>query len=166
MITQSELKNLLDYSPENGLFRWIKPTNSSVRVNSVAGYKTGGGYIYITINGSQYMAHRLAWLYVRGVWPKEQIDHINHVGDDNRLVNLREATNQENQRNASIRKDNASGITGVVYRKLTGKWESRIKVNGKDIYLGCYVSKEKAIKRREFANVLYGFHENHGGKHV
>ena len=108
------------------------------------------------------MAHRLAWLYVHGVWPKDQIDHINHVKTDNRMVNLREVTRSENQKNRTLNVGSKSGVAGVRWRKQMGKWESNIRVNGKDLYLGCYASKEKAIARREMANILHGYHENHG----
>ena len=105
------------------------------------------------------MAHRLAWLYVYGCWPDE-IDHINQIRDDNRIANLRSVDRTTNCQNAS-RQKSESGVTGLV-KRYTGKWEARIQVNKKYIYLGIFSTKSEAIAARKAANVKYGFHENHG----
>ena len=114
MITQDELKDLLHYNKETGDFTWIKP-DTEAKIGVAGCYCNG--YVVISIDGEAYYAHRLAWFYVYGVWPQIQIDHVNHIKDDNRLINLREATILDNQRNASKRKDNLSGVTGVSWRK-------------------------------------------------
>jgi len=99
-----------------------------------------------------------------GKWPKKYTDHINHIRDDNRLLNLREATDGENQKNSSQRKDNTSGITGVGIHKQSGKWQARIKLDSKLKHLGLFDDKFEAICSRKSASNKYGFHENHGNK--
>jgi len=162
LITQKELKELLKYNSNTGVFAWIG-YRRGINVGSAAGNKCRG-YINIYVKGRKYPSHRLAWLYMKGVWPKHQIDHINHIRDDNRWINLREATNQENGKNKSLQKNNTSGVIGVRWHKQASKWHSQICVKGKSIHLGFFDSKEKAIAKRETANILYGFHENHGSE--
>ena len=162
MITQKELKELLHYDPETGVFMWVV-LRQGVRNGGVAG-SMSYGYIRIKVKGRSYQAHRLAWLSIHGKWPKEQIDHINHIRDDNRIENLREATNQENQRNASMKKNNKSGITGVYWYKRDNKWLAYIMTGGKLINLGYFTDKFEAICARKSAEKKYGYHENHGVK--
>lgn len=97
-----------------------------------------------------------------GSWPKEQIDHINHVRSDNRWINLREATNQENCKNRSISIRNKSGVVGVRWTKGKTKWAAYIHVNSKDKYLGFFFDKFEAICARKSAENKHGFHANHG----
>lgn len=160
IITQEQLKKALHYNPEIGLFTRIKAAQR-VRVGDVAGCKTGKGYIKIMVYRKPYLAHRLAWLYVYGEWP-EQIDHINHITNDNRIINLRSVTNQENHKNRSMHKKNTSGITGVCRDKATEKWRAQICANGKVVYLGEFTNKSDAVKARKAAENKYGFHALHG----
>ncbi len=97
------------------------------------------------------MAHRLAWLFVHGVWPKEQIDHRNGIRDDNRFVNLREATLAENNQNRGVSPRNTSGHTGVYFNKKTGKWHAEIMTNRRKKHLGCFNDIEDAISARKAA---------------
>ena len=120
-----------------------------------------GPYICIKIKGVQYKAHRLAWLYTKGYWPKNQIDHINHNNSDNRIVNLRDASHSENQRNAKRAKTNTSGYTGV-HKSNNRKWVVRLSDKSKSVYIGTYSDINKAIEAREKANRVYGYHKNHG----
>ena len=90
MLTQSELKSLLHYDPETGLFTWIAPLSNRVQVGDVCSTVAPIGYILIGVRGQKLYAHRLAWLYMTGEWPENQIDHINCVKTDNRWANLRE----------------------------------------------------------------------------
>jgi hypothetical protein len=94
------LTSVLHYTPETGEFLWNLP-RPKIRVGQRAGYKKKNtGYIYIEIDGKSYSAHRLAWFYVTGTFPKKQIDHINRNRSDNRYENLREATNSQNKANS------------------------------------------------------------------
>lgn len=115
MISQSELKEYLHYSPDTGIFIWVKKTCKKVIIGKKAGTLNSKGYIVISINRKLYKAHRLAHLYMTGEWPEDQIDHVNHIRDDNRWFNLEDATNQSNQKNRSLDARNKSGVTGVYW---------------------------------------------------
>lgn len=163
MITLEYLKSILDYNPDTGIFIWkVNGNNQFVKIGGVAGHMRKNGYIVIRINKKNYRGHRLAWMYIYGEFPSEQIDHINHNRADNRISNLRLASNQENQRNASKRKDNTSGICGISWAKRQNKWRADIKVNQKQINLGYFADINQAIEARKNANIKYLFHENHG----
>lgn len=101
MITQEQLKELLDYDPDTGIFTW-KVDRIAIGAGRKAGWLSPRGYIYITINSRRYLAHRLVWLYAHGFLPSE-LDHINRDASDNRLCNLRVVTGSQNNRN---RRDN------------------------------------------------------------
>lgn len=79
-----------------------------------------------------------------GAWPAEQIDHINRRPDDNRLVNLREASRAENMWNSSLSCRNTSGFKGVTFFRRAGKWMARIKFNGQSHFLGLFTTAEEA----------------------
>lgn len=114
MLTHSELKERLRYDAKTGNFYWIKPPKRSpVKVGDIAGSIHTKGYIQITIGGARYLAHRLAWFFEYGMWPSNQIDHINGNRSDNSIVNLRDVSNAENGRNAKRFVTNRSGVTGV-----------------------------------------------------
>ena len=101
-MTQEYLKSLLDYNPETGKFIWKVSKNNRVKSGSEAGTIQSSGHRSILIDKKDYLAHRLAWLWYYGRWPEDQIDHINHNPDDNRIENLREVSNQENGKNQSL----------------------------------------------------------------
>jgi hypothetical protein len=161
-LTQNYLKENLDYNPTTGIFNWKVSNNNRIKVHDIAGSVRKDGYIHIRINGKDYRAHRLAYLYITGSFPLNQVDHINHSRDDNRFSNLRLVSNQENQRNRSMRVNNKSGFTGVCWDKCANKWKAQIKANGKVKYLGSFTDLAEAIDCRKKANVEYGFHTNHG----
>ena len=162
MITQSELKELLNYDPKIGVFVW-KIDFFRAKAGSNAGHRHSTGYVVICIRNKRYKAHRLAWLWVHGFLPK-CLDHINHDGYDNRIVNLREVTHLENHKNTKLKKNNTSEFNGVcLARQKKGiKWRAYVNIKGKQINLGFFSDKEKAIDARKAANIKYGFHENHG----
>ena len=145
MLTQERLKELFFYDPSTGLFTRIKGIKGNM-AGSVSNCKNVKGYVQIMIDYKNYTAHRLAWLYVYGRWPHEQIDHINRIKNDNRLVNLREATNSENQINIQVRSHNTSGITGVMRDSRSNKWVAQIIRNNRRYYLGRYGSVHEAAQ--------------------
>jgi hypothetical protein len=163
MITQKELKKLLHYDPDTGIFLWRKPSKR-IRDNLVAGTTHKTGYIEIRVKGKKYKAHRLAWLYTHGEWPKCNIDHINQNRSDNRIKNLREANHKENSKNAGMYKNNTSGVMGVrlTKGKIKRKWRAVICVNRRSIHVGYFEDKFEAICARKSAENKYGFHVNHG----
>ena len=159
-LSQNKLKEFLDYSPETGIFTWAI-SNGSANAGNVAGWTEIDNYVRISINDRTYLAHRLAWFYVHGEWP-EFSDHINHIRNDNRMINLRSVTAQENQRNKSLPKNNTSGVCGVSWFKRYEKWRASIVINSKYMYLGYFADRFEAICSRKSAESKYNFHENHG----
>jgi hypothetical protein len=97
------------------------------------------------VDGHTYHEHRLAWFYMKGVWPKGDIDHIKGDKSDNRITNLREATTSQNKANERIRVNNTSGYKGVTWHRKRRKWEAHIGVNGKGLTLGYFDSPERAF---------------------
>jgi hypothetical protein len=139
------LKNIIEYNPETGIFTWAKDRKGHSRKGNVAGGCHGSGYTTIRINGKDYLAHRLAWAIHYGSIPENmQIDHINGDRKDNRILNLRLATHEENCRNSRPRKHNKSGIKGV--RRMRSKWAARIRINNEEIWLGSYETSEAAAQ--------------------
>lgn len=160
MITQEILKTLLNYDPDTGIFTWLVSSGRS-KAGAVAGsLNHGDGYWQIHINNKRYKNHRLAWLYVHGTFPSDQLDHINRVRTDNRLCNLRMSTQSENMQNISIRKDNTSGHAGVSWRKDAQKWHARISLNYKRIDLGYFTDLAEAIAARKAAEPKYHAFQN------
>lgn len=145
-MTSEELKELLHYDPETGVFTWKVGRKGKAQAGSVAGCVGPQGYIRIKIKNKIYLAHRLAWFYTYGRWPIWQLDHINGIRHDNSSSNLREATQSENSQNSKKRTDNTSGYTGVSIRKGTDKWRAYINIKGKRTYIGDYITPELAYK--------------------
>ena len=145
-LTAERLRERLRYDPETGVFTRKIKTNRNVRVGDVAGTTAHNGYRRIYLVDRDYSEHRLAWLYVYGFWPQNEIDHINGVRADNRIANLRDvpcSINRENQRRAMIR-NYSSGLLGVSWHGACNKWRAVIQTAGKRTYLGVFDTKEKA----------------------
>jgi hypothetical protein len=175
---QEYLNELLDYQPNTGYLFWKH--RSIEKFNSIKAYKCWNsryafkkagmknkthGYIYVGVDGKQYLAHRLIWIMVNEIIPSAmQIDHINHIRSDNRIDNLRLVTCQQNRMNTGLLKNSLSDITGVHWCYRENKWRARIKINRKNISLGYYNCKYQAINARKLAERKYNFHENHGAK--
>ena len=167
MLTQSELKKHLHYNPDTGIFTWIKkrPSARNIKIGSIAGSQCSGGYVLIG-SGQQsktISAHRLAFLYMKGAMPI-QVDHINHITNDNRWCNLRAVDMLANLKNKQQYKNNKSGHNGVCFIKRDKKWSAYLTYNKKRIRLGYYSNKNDAIKARKDAEKLHPFHKNHGIK--
>ena len=150
VITAETLRELLRYEPETGNFTWrVRPANN-MRAGDAAGcLSKRDGYRSIRLLGRYYLEHRLAWLYVNGEWPAEEIDHLNRVRSDNRIANLRLATKAENKQNTSLRRDSASGHKGISWHKRDQKWVAEIKLHGKKHYLGGFNNINDAIAARK-----------------
>lgn len=182
-LTQCQLKQLLHYNSETGVFTWLTRTPSdftgegqgairnankwnSKHAGKVAGAlrKSAGrrtDYYRIRVLDVSYYAHRLAWLYVHGVYP-EQIDHINGDGLDNRIVNLRSVSHKTNHKNMPKQRNNTSGVTGVYWSTADQCWVSRIKVNNETQNLGRSTDFFEAVCIRKSAENKHQFHTNHG----
>lgn len=159
------LKTYLDFNPETGVF--TRKTSSGGRLaGSVAGTITKAGYTQITFQGRLYYAHRLAWLFVTGGWPENEIDHIDGRKSNNRIKNLRDAThaqNMHNQRDAQ-RSNKTSGLLGVYFSKGRNKWHAQIKVSGRRRHLGYFDCVEAAHAEYLAAkSTLHRFSDHAGG---
>jgi hypothetical protein len=129
------VRELLDYDPETGVLRW-RATGKE------AGYVHPSGYRIVKIDGICTGSHRLAWCWMTGAYPQEELDHINIDKADNRWRNLREATRVQNCNNRPLRRDNALGIKGV--RREGSGFRARITTNGKLRSLGTFATEAEA----------------------
>jgi hypothetical protein len=143
MITYDEVKTHLTYIPETGKFYWNKTRGRCCLAGEEAGTLHRLGYVRIGLLGKYYSAHRLAWLYVTGSWPVNDLDHINRCRSDNRWCNLREATRQENCFNSPVRKNNSTGFKGVVPTRY-GTFIAKTVVRGKTVHLGSFKTPKQA----------------------
>jgi len=166
MITQEELKKLLHYDPETGIFTHLTRRTNAIKIAQIAGTKhvskSGKTYVRIKIAGERHLAHVLVWLYIYGCFPKGDIDHINGNGQDNKLINLREVSRRENSKNTRRYSNNTSGVCGVSWFRQSGKWRAVIRSEGILKHLGLFDNLADAKKARKEAEVFYGFHSNHG----
>lgn len=163
LINSEALREALDYDENTGIFTRKKHVGGPVRVGDVVGSRNAYGYLNIRLYKKQYLAHRLAWFYVYEVWPDGQIDHINGIRADNRIINLRCVSIAENRRNHAIPRDNSSGVIGVCpSSKKKGHWRAYITKDNKQTDLGHFESIDAAAAARSRASQQFGFHENHG----
>jgi hypothetical protein len=159
-LTQQRLKEVLDYDPETGVFRWKERISIRIMVGEVAGQiRPSAGYWFIGIDGYAYRAHRLAWLYMTGEFPPPgvEIDHKDTDRTKNSWLNLRLATRSQNNANWKAPRHNTSGLKGVCFHKGAQKWCAQIHKDRKRIYLGLFLSKEEAKAVHDAKAVeLYG----------
>ena len=147
MITYDILKKTLTYDPITGQFTRNITTSSRAINGSVVGTRANHacGYIQITIYGRPFLAHRLAFLYMTGSLPKNEIDHINGIKTDNSWKNLREVETSINAQNRhSAQSNSKTGILGVWFDKTKEKWTSQIKVRNRRISLGYFNDLKEA----------------------
>jgi citrate synthase len=157
MITQKELKEMLHYEPDTGVFTWKVYRAWNSDIDDIAGTLRPDGYIKIGINNKSYLAHRLAWLYMTGEFPTSDTDHKYRDRSDNRWKHLRDITRSFNNINASIHNNNTSTITGISRDKCSNKWRASITINRKAINLGRYINFTDAVQARYDAEIKYGF---------
>lgn len=144
-LTQDRLRELLRYDPATGIFEWWA-SGKGRKMGKPAGCTSKVGYTVIRVDGELFQAHRLAWFYVRGWWPPEDIDHKNGVRVDNSFENLRDATRGQNLQNSTKAHPNNkhSGVLGVTWHGQTGKWWARVALNGKQHSAGLHDTIEEA----------------------
>lgn len=135
LLSHGRLTQALSYDSATGVFRWKEVRRGPV--GRVAGHLNTNGHRQIKLDGLYWIAHRIAWFYVHGVWPENEIDHKDLNKDNNAIENLREATHVENCNNRKASpKTNKSGYKGVSLQH--GRWHAQIKRKGKCYHLGLY----------------------------
>lgn len=133
------LEQHLSYDSESGVITWSNPKNPRLKVGDEAGcIDQKSGYKKINFNYKSYLAHRVAWYLYYGEWPEGMIDHINRDRTDNKISNLRLASNRENLQNA------VHYNKGATYEISSGKWLSQIHINGRNKKLGRFKSEIEA----------------------
>lgn len=176
-VTADDLRRVLTYAPETGRFIWLKRTpdmfdddgamtararcalwNKRFAGREAFTSDKGEGRRVSPVFGRIYLAHRVAWAMHYGSWPTGQIDHINGNPSDNRISNLRDVSQTINAQNMPLRRDNSTGVPGVV--KHNGRFMARISRR----YLGVFSKFEDAVAARRQAEIEAGYHQNHGRK--
>lgn len=143
--TVARLHELLDYDPVTGIMIWKVRTSNRISVGDQAGcVDKRNGKWSISIDGSEFMLHRVAWKWFYGEEPPELIDHRDNNPSHNWVLNLREATKHQNAGNSRCHADSLSGIKGVT--KKRNKWSSKICVNGSIKNLGTFNTPEEAAE--------------------
>ncbi len=142
-LTATRLRELLTYDPASGELRW-RTVVGHVEAGSVAGGITRRGYRVLSIDGSKYLAHRIAYLFMVGEFPKLQIDHVDCDKSNNKWDNLRQASRSQNMANRIRFASNTSGYKGVSWCRRESKWMASIRLNKKNTHLGRFDSPEAA----------------------
>jgi hypothetical protein len=155
MISYQELRRQLHYDPETGVFIRIAQTDhKNCRLGKPLGWKQVNRYLMIVLGRRKYYAHRLAWFYMFGKWPRE-IDHIDRDRTNNRIANLREVTRRQNNLNAKLSCRNKSGVRGVGWFARDGLWRASIYINEKNVNLGHFTTVELAKAARRTAEAIW-----------
>ncbi len=156
---EEDLKQALKYDPQTGILVWGPGTKFA---GKQAGHVTKRGHLTVNRGKKSLQAHRVAWLLHYGKWPTNGIDHIDGNPGNNRIANLRDVGQQDNNRNKCTRKDSSTRITGVSWCKMAKKWRAYISINKRPVRLGYYDDFESAVIARKQAEQQYGYHPNHG----
>lgn len=143
-LTVERLKYLVHYDPMTGDFTRLISTSGRAMAGSKCGDTDSKGYWRLRVDGRRYLAHRLAWFYMTGEWPPNEVDHKNLVRTDNRWGNLRLSDEFTNKRNTATYKNNKSGLKGVSWHVCSKKWRARIRIDGREVNLGLFDTTEEA----------------------
>lgn len=149
MLTATQLKAELEYDPLTGVFKWRQSGRGRRKVQVGCLDKTRNR-VSIYVLGASYYAHQLAWLYVYGKFPIQELDHINGNGADNSISNLRLATHSQNMQNKKRPITNTSGFKGVI-KDNRGRWRATIKDGPTNRHLGVFPTPELAHEAYKLA---------------
>jgi hypothetical protein len=157
-IELERLRGVLKYQPRKGQFVWLVKRSATVPKGMVAGTLKESGHIQIYCFGKPYYAHRLAYLFMKGIWPPDDVDHKDGVRSNNKWSNLRPATNGQNNWNTrKLYKSNTSGKRGVSWETISQRWKARVTVDGHQIQLGSFRKNKlkEAIAARRAGELKY-----------
>jgi hypothetical protein len=157
MINQKTLKELLHYNPGTGIFTWNKEVPNRPYLKGEEAGSNSHGYVVICIDYTNYHAHRLAFLFMEGYLPENQIDHKDRIRHHNWWNNLREASQQCQNRNSSLSSINTSGVKGVCWDSGRSKWQVNIKIDNKYYFLGRFPDFTEAVAHRFAAEQCIGW---------
>ena len=150
--TQEEVRLRFTYDPETGVLRHTDHNKMAYGWHGKeAGYLKPDGYVVVNVRRRLYPVHRIAWLFTYGELPDGHLDHINRVRHDNRIANLRKATQSQNNHNSSMYSNNKSGEKGVCWNKADQRWFASIRLNKVRTHLGSFVNFEDAVAARRRA---------------
>lgn len=178
-ITQELVRTLLDYDPETGHLYWRERPEEWYERRRLwmtwntrfAGKRAGRVWINpkngyrcrtIAVFGSVKKEHRIIWLYMKGDPVPDNIDHLDRDATNNKWANLAESTQARNSRNASMKRNNTSGVTGVSWNKRRGAWMAKVTLNGKSNYLGYFDDIDEAAEAVRTFKEANGFSSGHG----
>jgi len=157
VLTHRRLLEALRYDPETGLFWWLERAKKR-RLDKPAGSRHNKGYWQINVDAKPQLAHRLAWFYMTGKWPKDEVDHEDRDKTNNRWLNLRPATHKQNAENVAVRKHSKSGVKGVHFDATRGLWQAYLNHEGKRRHLGRHATLTAAIKARKAGETKFFTH--------
>lgn len=160
-LTAERLRELLHYDPETGVFTRIKKCATGANrkpLGEVNSIPSSNGYLRVGVDGVRHYAHRLAFLFMKGEWPRHQVDHKNRIRTDNRWRNLRQATAYQNMQNLVVSKKSISGTKGVTWHKSREKWRVRFRFNGAMIHVGYFSDLSDACARYREEIIKYHTH--------
>jgi hypothetical protein len=146
-LTLEDVRKIVAYDKESGLFVRVKAA-PHMPVGAICGFVHHTGYILIRVKNFRVPAHILAWLFITGEWPVEDVDHKDTDRANNREMNLRLSGDCGNAQNASRRSDNTSGFKGVTYFRRNRKWGASINCRGSRHFLGLFTIPELAHAAR------------------
>ena len=143
-VTHTEVLTYFHYCPLTGKFTWRKPLSNRIKIGDAVGAPVSSGHLRTRIRGQSYAVHNLIWLWMTGKWPVHIIDHKDADPMNNAWINLRQATNQENAHNRSLRSDSKTGVKGV--SRKGSKWRARIWTGKSNQHLGNFETPEEAAR--------------------
>ena len=157
-LTQKRLKEVFSYDKNTGIFTRLISTSNRVKIGETKTKVNHNGYIEFRVDGKKHKAHRLAFLYVKGIMPDGiDIDHKDRIKHHNWWSNLRLSNKHRNAVNRDLLKNNRSGVTGVCYRQKRGVWEAQITSNRNKMWLGSFKNKTSAVIARRKAEIEFKF---------
>jgi hypothetical protein len=150
-VSYDRLREILTYIPDTGVWLWKDPPpRSKVNKGDLAGCISRNTkhpdncYRRIKIDGRMYKAAILAWFWTYGVWPSKDLDHANGDSLDDRINNLREATDSQNRANSRVPMHNTSGFMGINWNKRNKRWHVRVMKEGYRHWVGAFKSLDEA----------------------
>ena len=158
-ITVERVRYQFTYDPDTGIFLHRHKARGIRR--AIAGCTRSDGYVLLCMDRRMYLAHRVAWIYVYGVWPSKFIDHIDRNPSNNRILNLRDVGQSENMQNQTTARNNTTGVLGVHFNTKHQKYVASLMLGRKPVFCKYFASLEDAINARKDAERIF-----HKGKPI